>query len=87
MNLTSDDPKVRTAAVTNLTVEAVTMVLSLALMTYALCGATLTEKISLKMKRWRNQFFGPPPMSEEEIQRHAHLLHIEASRILREAKS
>ena len=86
MNLASDDPAVKKAAIINLAVEASTMVLSLALMTYAMKGEEFTLQLTRKLKRLRNKYFGPPPLTEEEIANQNRLLQIEAARILREAQ-
>jgi hypothetical protein len=90
VNLTSDDPAVRTAAITNLMIESLVAVLSLGLFAYQVQraqGVDIGEAIARKVKEWRVRMYGPPPPSEEDIQRYAKLTVIEATRIVRQAES
>lgn len=62
------------------------MVISLALMTYAMKGEALTEVICRKIKQLRVKYFGPPPPTEDQIKNSVRQVHIEAAKILREAE-
>ena len=84
---TDKDPAVRSAVIANLAIEALVMIGSFALMLRASgYGEILVRNIKRDYVKWRNRTFGPPPPSEEDIQRYAKLTVIEATRIVRQAE-
>ena len=77
-----EDSAVRVAVLVNIAVEAFVALATLALMFSTLHGEGF--EFSGQLTRWRNKIFGPPPPSEEDIERYARLAVVEAMRILRE---
>ena len=86
MNLASDDPAVKKAAIANLVIESAVAVVSVAIFYKQVKGDDLAELLTKKLKALRVKYFGPPPLTEEEIANQNRLLQIEAARILREAQ-
>jgi len=80
-----DDPKVKKAVLANIVTETVVSVVMACLVANQLLGGNLGAVISRRSKQLRDKLLGPPPPTEDEIQRRAHLLIIEATRITREA--
>jgi thiamine biosynthesis lipoprotein ApbE len=80
-----DDPTVKKAVLANIVIETVVAVVTAGLFAYQLSGGALGESIARKFKTWRSQVFGPPPPTEEEIERQTHLLRIDIARFERES--
>jgi hypothetical protein len=82
------DSAVKSVVIANVAVEAFVSLAMLGIMAAQLgAGEKILAKIKREFVKWRTEFFGPPPPSEEEIANWARLLHIEAARIVREAQS
>lgn len=80
------DSAVKSVVIANVAVEAFVSLAMLAIMCAQLgAGERIKATIKREFLKWRTEFFGPPPPTEEEIANMARLLHIEAARIVREA--
>ena len=86
MNLASDDPAVKKAAIANIVIESLVALASLVIFYKQVSGDDVAESLARKIRQLRVKYFGPPPLTEEEIANQNRLLQIEAARILREAQ-
>jgi hypothetical protein len=84
--LDMDDAALRRAQITKLTMEAV--VSAMVVIIYAKLLLTEDTKYRLRqaLKRWRVAFFGPPPLTEEQVKEAVRQVHVEANRVLRYGK-
>ena len=88
MRVQSDDQALRNAAIANILIESLCAVAS-AFIFYKQVGGgddDILAPVTRKLKALRVKYFGPPPLTEEEIANQNRLLQIEAARILREAQ-
>jgi hypothetical protein len=51
-----------------------------------LVKADVKDRLKAKWRRWRNEMFGAPPLTEEQIKEAARQVNIEAAQILRSAE-
>lgn len=89
MNLSSGeidvagDDALRRAQITKLTMEAVVSAMVVLLYAKLLVSQDVKYKVRQSVRRWRAMFFGPPPLSEEQIQEAERQVLIEAMRTVR----
>jgi hypothetical protein len=78
------DDALRRAQLVKVSLEALAMAVTVVVYAQLLLRDEVKERIALRFKRWRSQFF-PRPMTEDEIQQAVHQVNIEAARVLRNA--
>ena len=78
-----DDEALRRANLVKVTMEA--LVSATLILVYAKLLVSDDVKLRWKeqLKRWRTAFFGPPPLTEEQIREAARQVEVEANRVLR----
>lgn len=82
------DHTVKGVVIANVAVEAfVSVAMLVAFLAQSHMGAELIENFKRDFLRWRTKFFGAPPLSEEEIERHAKWVVVEAMKVVREAEA
>jgi hypothetical protein len=79
------DPDLKRAQLVKVTMETVAVAMTVVLYLQMILDDATIERLKRRFVKWRNQAFGPPPMTEEQIQEAAHQVNIEAARILRSA--
>src|ERR1700685_1602466 len=79
------DPDLKRAQLVKVTMETVAVALTVVLYLQMILDDSTIERLKRQFIAWRNQTFGPPPMTEEQIQQAVHKVNIEAARVLRNA--
>jgi hypothetical protein len=79
------DADLKRAQLLKISLEALAITMTCVIYAQMILDDEVTAKIKAKFQRIRNLLFGPPPMTEEQIEAEAHRLNIEARRITREA--
>ena len=77
------DEAVKRATVTKLTMEALVAAVTVLIYAKLLLTDDTKYKIRQAVKRWRYAFFGPPPLTEEQIHEAVRQVEVEANRVLR----
>jgi hypothetical protein len=80
-----DDQQLRRALTTKAYVEIGATLVSVACLVYFYLPDDFGETLKRKIKDLRCKFFGPEPLSEEQIKRYGKWTIVEAMRVVREA--
>lgn len=77
------DEALRRAQITKLTMEAVVSAMVVLIYAKLLLSEDVKYKVRRALRQWRLKFFGPPPLSEEQIQEAERQVVVEAMRTVR----
>ena len=77
------DADLKRAQLVKMSMETLAIVMTCVIYAQMILSDDVKYKFKTAFKKWRSAFFGPPPMTEEQIQEAAHRVNIEAARILR----
>ena len=77
------DEAVKRATVTKLTMEALVAAVTVLIYAKLLLTDDTKALIKARFKKWRYAFFGPPPLTEEQIHEAERQTVIEAMRVVR----
>lgn len=77
------DEALRRAQITKLTLEAVVSAMVVLIYAKLLLSEDVKYRVRQRVRLWRTLMFGPPPLSEEQIQEAERQVVIEAMRTVR----
>ena len=77
------DADLKRAQLVKIYSEAMIAIVTVIIYAQFLVKSDAKDRWKAKLRQWRIEFFGRPPLTEEQIQHAAHQLNIEAARVLR----
>ena len=77
------DPGIRRAALVKASMEALASAVLVVIYAKLLMSDDLKYKVKRAFLKWRNDFFGPPPLTEEQFKEAARQTVVEAMRVVR----
>lgn len=77
------DSDLKRAQLVKIYSEAAIAIVTVAIYAQFLIKADVKDRLKAKFRKWRNDMFGAPPLTEDQIQAAARQVNIEAARILR----
>ena len=79
------DPDLKRAQLVKVTLESAAVAMTVVLYLQMILDDATIDRLKRRFKKWRNEVFGPPPMTEEQIKEAERQVMVEALRTVRNA--